>query len=460
MDYHPLFDTLAILSTSSVVIGFTSPSSKFRLGLLPVVVLLAWHCTLACPRYIPRSAWSSSVGGYTLSLLLHYLDIAVLTQWSFDLQGPAKNVLLQPQRHIVGNSLKSEKIDHTNNILQRFRYGLSTCLNWRLINTPHQAANIPRLDPSLSRSRKRFLAHTALTILICYLILNTMDILADADPGTASKFYCFDKIHLFARLPEVSFEELAMRFSATIAMGVSLISVQKGVYCACAFVSVLTGLSDPDDWPPFNGPLGEIVALRSFWSPALDRRQRQAEYVIVGVIKTKGHHICSVFWHQINTHRLQVISSFVLYDVLKLPRDVRRYRGLRTIVIFLVSGLLHLGIDVSSGMSLRESGAMSFFMIQPLGLYFDDQIHAAIGAPFRRMKKKQLTFGRRMLGLIWVCQWMTWTTPVYLYPVLAKAASSSGMGNNRVVPFDIIGYCIKGGEILVSYARGTGRTAG
>ncbi|KAM7214757.1 hypothetical protein V8F06_009829, partial [Rhypophila decipiens] len=78
-----------------------------------------------------------------------------------------------------------------------------------------------------------------------------------------------------------------MRFSAAIAMGASLISVQRGVYNICAFVSVLIGLSEPDNWPPFTGPFKEIVSLRKFWS---------------------------VFWHQINTHRLRVISNFLWYQ--------------------------------------------------------------------------------------------------------------------------------------------------
>ncbi|KAK4210160.1 membrane bound O-acyl transferase family-domain-containing protein [Rhypophila decipiens] len=436
MDYHPLLDSFAILLISSIVIGFTSPSSNLRVGLLPVLSFLSWHCTLACPQYIPRSAWASSVGGYTLSLFLHYLDVAVLSQWSFDLQGPAKNLLLQPKTKSQCPSPKKKFPSNdkspaqSGSIVQRFRYGLSVCFSWRFINTPYQAQNISRLDPKLSRSRKRFLASTGLSILVCYLILNGMDFLAD--PEITAKFYSVDRIPFFSRLTlpkddpkSISLEELGMRFSAAIAMGASLISVQRGVYNICAFVSVLIGLSEPDNWPPFNGPFKEIVSLRKFWS---------------------------VFWHQINTHRLRVISNFLWYQFFGFPRDVKPVRYMRPLAIFFVSGLLHVAIDVSSGMYLHESGAMRFFLIQPLGLMMEDAI---LGA-YYNFNKQPATMAHRLLGMLWVGMWMAWTAPSYLYPVLAKADSSSAAGMDRVVPFSIIDWCVKGCEIMISNFRGTG----
>ena len=60
----------------------------------------------------------------------------------------------------------------------------------------------------------------------------------------------------------------------------------------------------------------------------------------------------SVFWHQINTHRLRVTSNYLLCDVLRLPREAKTVRYLRPWTIFLLSGLLHIAVDMSSGRSL------------------------------------------------------------------------------------------------------------
>ncbi|KAI1866319.1 uncharacterized protein JN550_007707 [Neoarthrinium moseri] len=57
----------------------------------------------------------------------------------------------------------------------------------------------------------------------------------------------------------------------------------------------------------------------------------------------------STFWHQINTHRLNVISNYLLHGVLKLRRDGHWVRYIRIWLIFLLSGVWHVAIDFSSG---------------------------------------------------------------------------------------------------------------
>jgi hypothetical protein len=98
---------------------------------------------------------------------------------------------------------------------------------------------------------------------VCYLILDAMD--TSADPKITESFYSLDKVAFFSRIRNVSAEEAVMRFFAAVGLAAGLVSVQRGVYSIMAFVAVGTRLSDPVDWPPFNGPLGAIYSLRSFW---------------------------------------------------------------------------------------------------------------------------------------------------------------------------------------------------
>lgn len=96
MSYHPLYDSVAVASLSIVSLAFTKPSSAQRVGCLALLSLLTWHCVLTCPTYISRSSWAASVGGYTLGLLFHYVDVGVLSGWNFEQQGPARNLAKGP----------------------------------------------------------------------------------------------------------------------------------------------------------------------------------------------------------------------------------------------------------------------------------------------------------------------------------------------------------------------------
>ncbi len=310
MEYHPLLDLAAVVVLSGTAIGFTPAQSLPRISILAILCALTWHCIVWCPHYIERSAWATSVGGYTLTYLFHYLDVCVLEPWDFTLQGPTTDPKLR-------NRSKPHPVDNT---YSRLRFGFSVVFSWRFLNTPYQPRNLPKLDDKLRQSRSRFLTHTALTIVVCYLVLDAMD--CSADPNITETFYSLDKVAFFSRIREVTVEEVIMRFFAALGLGAGLISVQRGVYSIVAFACVAAGVSEPADWPPFNGPFRAICSLRGFWS---------------------------VFWHQTNTHRLKTTAGFLMHDVLRLPKGGRVGRYVRPWVVFLLSALLHVGVDMSSG---------------------------------------------------------------------------------------------------------------
>ena len=265
MDYHCLWDSFAVVSLTTLVVGFTPASSSLRLACLPVLSAFVWHCLLRSPEDIGRSSWAASVGGYTLSSLLQYIDVAVLSQWDFELQGP-RNDIIRGTTQVVPQKTPITTIYSQSEIFSRLKFGLWVFCSWRFVNTPYEVKNIPRLNKKLRQSRTRFLAHRAVTIFICYMILDAMDSSSDSD--IADKFYSSDKIGLLSRIQDVSLEELVMRFFAALALGMSLVSVQRGVYCVLSFVCVAMRLHHPEDWPPFNGSILEIYSLRNFWRHA------------------------------------------------------------------------------------------------------------------------------------------------------------------------------------------------
>lgn len=263
-NYHPLFDLAAVVLGSATAIGFTPAASLLRTAIFPVLCALSWHCVIKCPQYISRSAWATAVGGYTLSYLFHYLDVGVLSRWSFELQGPATELVkASPYRRPAAKPSVSRHHRVDDSISSRLRFGLRVVFTWRFAGTPYEARGLPKLNEKLARSRSRFLAHTLQTIVVCYLVLDAMDV--SADPKLNDTFYSLDKVAFFSRIRDVSVEEVVMRFFAAVGLGAGLVSVQRGVYSIVAFISVASRISDPADWPPFNGPFGAIHSLRSFW---------------------------------------------------------------------------------------------------------------------------------------------------------------------------------------------------
>ncbi|KAK4169998.1 membrane bound O-acyl transferase family-domain-containing protein [Cladorrhinum sp. PSN259] len=402
---HPIFNLFSVITISSLTIGFVS-SSFIRIAVLGIVSALSWDCVLKCPVYISRSAWATSVGGYTLSYLWQYLDAGILSKWTYEKQGPENDKLVKPRGPSPPpSSLSPKKIKAESNdgfqFVSRFKFGFATMFSWRFVDTPYRARGLPELDEKLRNSRSAFLTHTLMTIIVCYLILDVMD--ASADPAVTDKFYSLDKVAFFSRIRQVSAEEFVMRIFAALGLGAGLVSVQRGVYSICAFVTVAAGFYAPEDWPPFNGSFGDIQSLRSFWS---------------------------TFWHQTNTHRLRVTSNWVLFDVFRLPRGSKAARYARPCIIFLLSAVFHVAIDVSSGMLPSESGAMRFFTIQPLGIAVEDLITWILSGS---MTAKP-TLLQRWGGALWVLLWMTWTVPAYMFPVLARIES----GDKGVVPLSLI----------------------
>jgi hypothetical protein len=76
-----------------------------------------------------------------------------------------------------------------------------------------------------------------------------------------------------------------------------------------------------------------------------------------------------VYWHQINTRKLIFLSKFILSDMYKLDMSSSAVRYLRLVMVFFFSGLMHLLIDIVSGIPLQDSGALKFFLVQIFGIF-------------------------------------------------------------------------------------------
>lgn len=89
--------------------------------------------------------------------------------------------------------------------------------------------------------------------------------------------------------------------------------------------------------------------------------------------------------------------------------------------------------DIRLGIPAANSGALAFFLIQPVGMMMEDLLKLVL-APLQA--HLQISEGiSRCIGALWVLLWMTWTVPWYMYPIVA-----AGSGDDGVIPVSVILY--------------------
>jgi hypothetical protein len=114
-----------------------------------------------------------------------------------------------------------------------------------------------------------------------------------------------------------------------------------------------------------------------------------------------------------------------------------RYTFLLT--CFRISGIAHIIADPDNGISYNDSGAFRFFIMQAVGIMFED----AIQAIYRSIRGLRWTDIRRpnvwerLLGYFWVFVFMVWTTPSWSY------ASMAGSKGGSILPFSILSHFLR-----------------
>ncbi|KAF5857250.1 hypothetical protein ETB97_006048 [Aspergillus alliaceus] len=381
------------LQTAVVVttIGFTPARSSLRPGALVLVGLCTGHClSTALPCFI-RTPWASLAGGYSVMLLFHYVDIALLTGWEFP-----------SGKHPNTNPVNS--LSRGDSWVDRLRFGIWASFNARCIGTSEQVRNVPA---SRDQDRAAFLCRTAGFILLSYVGLDILGSMGDPELG--SRFLVASRVPFIRRLPEITAEEIVIRVFSAIAAGIGLLCSQGGFYHLFAFTSVLLRVNEPRDWPPFYGSLSDAYSLRRLW----------------------GH-----VWHQSNTHKFRAIARFIVQDIFRLPMRKSASQYAKVLMVFAASAFMHLLIDISAGLSIYSSGAVQFFCTQALGVVVEDLVVNAYCALRGVPRNRAASRVERVIGFLWVGSFQAWSLPAYLYPMLYR----TNMGlDDSVAPVSIIG---------------------
>lgn len=142
----------------------------------------------------------------------------------------------------------------------KLKWSAALMFNTRGVRWNFEVAKLPRAErPTVSR--RAFLIQQVLVLLKMLFITDVLLQLSERlfwTPPMGSAWA--DSKHLTIRHPDWRWS-----FVKTLVFGCGPYFFVKLQYVAASIVAVGTGLSVPEDWPPYFGVISEVTTVRHFW---------------------------------------------------------------------------------------------------------------------------------------------------------------------------------------------------
>ena len=270
----PFLQSVTLISIeiliTALAIGFTSAfSTPIRSFGFPLVVASAYVAFQLIIHHIPSTLWASVLAGNASTYVLRYLELVCIDKWSFDHGGPARLESSPDERVLKRNTENNGKATaplQPPTVWGRLRFGLSVTLNPRLVNTAYQVRNVPRWsqgEPQQIPSRGYFLRRTALIVFLNYLAVDVCSL--GAQPERNASLFSDEKVAFFRRWNSLGLEEIVIRVSASLILWLNIYCIFRIFHGLIVLLTVGSGFSNVQDWPPPFGPLSEAYSVRRFW---------------------------------------------------------------------------------------------------------------------------------------------------------------------------------------------------
>ncbi|KAF2865631.1 membrane bound O-acyl transferase family-domain-containing protein [Massariosphaeria phaeospora] len=413
----PVLLTFQLL-TSATIIGFTPPSSWLRPAALPLLSACAACIVRNAPAYM-RPRWGSLLGGFSVALLLQYVDLGVISRWGF---GDGGKVAAKEREGDDDDDADVRKASRNRNrnssVAARFAFGWHALWSFRHINSPHSVPSIPPFStasPAYVPPRRRFVAQQCAVACTCYILLDLLA--ARPPPANAAQIFNPALVPFFARLGSVTGAEIKLRALSIAGFAFTFYCVIQGFQSLAAAVAVGLGVSGVEEWRPAFGRLADAWRLKNVWGK---------------------------FWHQLLRRPLTVPASALVHDVLCLPRHTVPAGALKILISFAISGAMHTAAGVASGMPAHELGVFRFFCTQAFGVLFEQSVISVFrsvrGVAEKEKEREKPPVWMRAVGFVWVAGFMAWSGPAWLYP---QAARAPRQGATSFLPFSVVGMVSK-----------------
>lgn len=115
-------------------------------------------------------------------------------------------------------------------------------------------------------------------------------------------------------------------------------------------------------------------------------------------------------------------TNVFISSVLRIAHHTSVAYVIRLVLVFALSGAVHVGLDLGFTLPIRETGAMSFFVMQAVGMLLEQVVWTVL----RRVGCGE-NFGTagRIVGYLWVCVFLAATAPTWVVPII-KSLHESG----------------------------------
>lgn len=250
------------LVSASAAIGCTPAGSWIRPATLPILSACS-YCILRDGALHMRPRWASLLGGFSVAVLLRYLDVGLISRWNFESKGPASS---SSTGNAAIRAKPSTLASSTDTLLARFEYGWYTLWSFRQVNTPHEVKNVPNFssnDPQYVPTRRRFVLQQAALAITCYVLLDLLG--QRPPPSNPAELFNPALVPLFSRLHEVTSGELKRRALTIIGFAATFFCIIQSFQSFAAALAVGLGLSPVDNWRPAFGSILDAYSLKNVW---------------------------------------------------------------------------------------------------------------------------------------------------------------------------------------------------
>lgn len=271
---NPIVYGLFMNITVILTIAFTSSSSLFRPAFLPILVIGAYSAVFSCSNFIQPYLWAGFVSGDIVIGLLHYVEVALVSKWSFDAQGPTSNassgVKLRKtsrERQTGGVQTRLRK-SLWSEIEERLKFGYLVKTSSRNEGTPWIVKNTPPFsskDAKFVPSRKAFCFQRLAMIVVTFLFFDLLSQQKNPLEDNA-QLYSSGRVRIFTGDNQnLTTERILTRLISVVMCWICAALFISSEYSIYAVLSVALHIKDVRQYPPSFGPVSEAYTIRQFW---------------------------------------------------------------------------------------------------------------------------------------------------------------------------------------------------
>ncbi|KAF8182101.1 membrane bound O-acyl transferase family-domain-containing protein [Mycena galopus ATCC 62051] len=325
---------------------------------------------LFLPLFFMTLCFLSSTTGHST------LDYCFAAAWFPYLFAASDYILLtdvQRELHIVKPPQRADEPIENAPLSRRVAWGINLFASTRGLGWAHEPRHANAARPSPSTPRGTFVRSQIFQAVGFAVLFETANFFNMRNPA------------LYAGGPSLAAHGWLRRYQVVWTWSVPMAAAAMCNHALSAAISVSTGASGPEDWPPFMGSITLAWSVRNFWGR---------------------------IWHQSMRRFLSAHGKFVAHRLIGLKPGSTASAYTQLYVAFLISGIMHY---MPEYMALRHwgGGALIFFLLQAVAITFEESVQG-VG----RRLGFTASWGWKVVGYIWVWSWFAFCLPIWQDPLL------------------------------------------